>query len=78
MRLLTHEITHSVQFQKLGGGALRWRLGVERVTHAFGDVYDVPDELANIQLNAINVTDPRFTLEGIASRMEDFARTVPP
>lgn len=78
MKLLTHEITHSVQFQKLGASALRWRLGVERVTHAFGDVYEVPNELANIQLKGMNLTDPRFTLEGIASRMEDFARMVPP
>jgi RHS repeat-associated protein len=59
MQVLTHEITHSVQFDRLGS-SLRWRLGVERVTHAF------------------NPVDPRFTLESIASRMEDFAHTVPP
>jgi RHS repeat-associated protein len=78
MQLLTHEVTHSVQFQNLGSGAMRWRVGVERVTHVFGDVYDVPNRLADTPLAGINVVDPRFTLEGIAARMEDFARTVPP
>ncbi len=77
MQILTHEITHSVQFQRLGSGGMRWRLGVESATHAFSDVYEVPDDLANTSLGRLNPTDSRFTLEAIASRMEDFARTVP-
>jgi hypothetical protein len=76
-QLLTHEITHSVQFQRLGARSLRFRLGVERITHPFSN-YDVSNELADIPLSRINPVDSRFTLESIASRLEDFARTVPP
>jgi hypothetical protein len=77
MQILAHELTHSVQFQRLGTGGTLWRLGVESASHPFSDVYEVTDDLANTPLETLNPTDSRFTLEGIASRMEDFARTVP-
>jgi RHS repeat-associated protein len=77
LQVLTHEATHSVQFQKLGSAGVRWRLGTERVKNLFGDVYDVTDELANVPQARINPIDERFTLESLATRMEDFVRTVP-
>jgi hypothetical protein len=77
LQVLAHEATHSVQFQKLGSAGVRWRLGTERVKNLFGDVYDVTDELANVPQTRMNPIDERFTLESLATRMEDFVRTVP-
>jgi hypothetical protein len=75
MQVLTHEITHSVQFDRLGYIDFRLRLARERLTHIFGGLYDVPDSLANQTLNQIDLVNPRYTLEGLATMMETFART---
>jgi hypothetical protein len=71
-RVLTHELAHSAQFQKLGYTNARFRFAWEKITRPFS-VYDVADDLANMSLGQINIVDPRFTLESIAVRVYDFA-----
>jgi hypothetical protein len=50
MQVLVHETTHSAQFDTLGYWRTRWRLGVERITHGFEGVYDVPAQLERMKL----------------------------
>jgi hypothetical protein len=78
MQILTHEITHSIQFDELGYWHMRGRLGVERLTKGFEGVYDVTRNLDRLKLGQIDLIDSRFTLESIARKMEGFARSVPP
>ena len=77
MMILTHEITHSVQFDRLGYWKARMRFAAEKVKYGSDGVYDIPGELDRLKLNQINPIDSRFTLESIGARMEAFARTTP-
>ena len=72
LQLVAHEATHSAQFVRLGKWGLWWRRLSEAVRYGPNGAYDVSDALANTQLGDLNVVDPRFTLESIATRVEDF------
>jgi hypothetical protein len=67
-RLLTHELTHSVQFQRLGYWTVRVRETIEDYRYGL-DSYMVPGPLHRIPLSQLNVGDSRFTLEAIAEHV---------
>jgi len=77
MMILTHEITHSVQYDRLGYWKARLRFASERLKYGSEGVYEVPGSLDRLKLDKIDPVDTRFTLESIARRMEAFSRTTP-
>jgi len=77
LRLLGHEISHSVQFERLGYVNTRLRVGFERLLNNEEELYDVPGKLMHIKLGSLNVGDSRFTLEQIAEHIANHIRPPP-
>lgn len=79
LRILGHEVTHSVQYQRLGVARFHLRLGMDRLRNGFDEeaLYHVNDTLGDIRLPQFNAVDPRFTLESLATHAEEFVRSVP-
>ena len=69
MRTLAHELTHSVQYEKLGFSGFLSRYYDSDEFWRGRDNYRVPSDLAAIPMGALNVVDPRFTLDQIAERV---------
>jgi hypothetical protein len=64
MELLSHELTHTVQYELLG---------VYNFLDRYFDEYPkygVPQSLAQIPINQLNLIDPNYSLDQIADRIE--------
>jgi hypothetical protein len=81
LRVLAHEATHSGQFAKLGTRSVLLRRLAETARYGPMGQYAVPDALANLPLDKINIVDRQFTIEALADRVSDFVElpgAVPP
>ncbi|HMA97768.1 MAG TPA: toxin TcdB middle/N-terminal domain-containing protein [Polyangiaceae bacterium] len=71
-RLLVHEMTHSIQYSRIGAAGMMLRRGVETATYGPNGQYDITADLARISnLKTFNVVHPQFTLESIADHVRD-------
>ena len=66
LRLIAHEVMHSVQYSRIGELAFWERYAVE---HKFDGNYKVPVELWKVPTSKLNPVDRLFTLDQIAERV---------
>jgi hypothetical protein len=67
-RSLVHEVTHCVQYERLGAWAFFQRYHTE---HKRKDNYDVPLWLSNTPVEQVDLVSSAFTLDQLAERMAD-------
>ncbi len=78
MATLGHELTHICQMRKLGIPTATVRAAREEAVHGRTGMRVIPEELRSKWPAALDPVDPKFTLEAIAGRMSEVARSLVP